>query len=133
MPRKRKKEARLLPAGEVVAPHSADSSQVRTPLREIDFQRLDCGAAQRNNALFIALAAHLHAAHVEREIAGVQRSDLGNPQAAGVKQFQNGSIAQRRGLRLRMIAAMAARSSISATSGSATTWAAPSTPWGIRY
>ena len=68
---------------------------MRAAFGKIGFQRFDGRAAQRNDALLVAFAAHLHPAQVERQVAGVQRGDLGDAQAAGIQKLQNGVIAQR--------------------------------------
>ena len=65
------------------------------------------GASQRHNPLLVALAAHLHAAQVERQVAGRERRDLGDAQAARVEQFQNRPVAQHGGSRLRMLGVQA--------------------------
>jgi hypothetical protein len=96
-----------------------DARQVRPALAQISLQRPNRGAPQRNNAFLVALAAHVHAAGIQRQIARRERRHLGNAQAAGIEQFQNGAVAQCGGLACGCEAAMPARSSISATSGSA--------------
>ena len=59
-------------------------------------------AAEGHNPLLVAFAADLHAPGIEREIADGKRSDFRDAQAAGIEQLQNGAVAQRRGLGLRM-------------------------------
>ena len=72
-------------------------------LAQINLQRLDGGAAERDDALLVALAAHLHTAQVERQVAGGERCDLGDAQAARVEQLQNRPVAQICGPRLGML------------------------------
>ena len=69
---------------------------MRAAFGDVRFKRFDGGPPQRNDALLVALAAHLHAAQVERQVAGVERGDLGDAQSAAVQQLENGAIAQRR-------------------------------------
>ena len=90
-----------------------------TALAEVVFKSFDRGAAQRHDAFLVAFAANMDAAGIESQVAGGERRDLRDAQAAGIEEFENGAIAQGGGARLGVRGPMAARSSISATSGSA--------------
>ncbi len=72
------------------------------PSRRYSSMRLKGGAAERNDALLVALAADLHASGIEREVAGGEAGELGDAEAAGIEQFKDGAIAQRGGTGLGM-------------------------------
>ena len=80
-----------------------DAGQVGPSLAQINLQCLDGGAAERDDALLVALATHLHAAQVERQIAGGEGRDLGDAQSARIEQLQNRPVAQIGGPRLGML------------------------------
>ena len=54
---------------------------------QVGFQRLDGGAAQRDDALLVALAAHLHAAQIEGQIAGGVIQGIGGVLYYGLNQL----------------------------------------------
>ena len=89
-------------ARSVRVPCRADARQVRTAFAQISLQRLHRGSTQRHNAFLVALAAHLHAARIQSEIARGERRHLGDTQSARVEQFQNRAVAERRGAGLWM-------------------------------
>ncbi len=75
---------------------------MRPALAQILFQSRERGAAQRHDALLVALAAHLHAAQIESQIAGGEIRHLGDAQPARIEQLENRAVAQGRGAGLRM-------------------------------
>jgi len=83
-------------------PNRADALEMRAAFAEVLFESLDRGAPERDDALFIALAANLHAPGVEAEIADGKPSDLRNAEAAGIEKLENGAVAQRGGFGLRV-------------------------------
>ena len=73
---------------------------MRPSLAQINLHSLQSGAPQRHNPLLVALAAHLYAAQVQRQVASGQIRDLRDAQPARVEQLQNRPVAQGRGPRL---------------------------------
>ena len=100
------KQARaVLPARSAAWPPFArgtDAREMRPSFAQILLQSLKRGAAQRDNALLVALAAHLHAAQHRAQDRWWRATDFGDAQPAGIQQLQNGAVAQRGGLGLRM-------------------------------
>jgi len=80
----------------------ADALKVRAAFAEVLLECPDRGAAEGDDALLIAFAAHLRAAGIEREVANGKTSDLGDAEAAGVEKLKDGAVAQSGGLGLGM-------------------------------
>ena len=99
----RQKHARGLAARRLAFARRADTGEVGAPFGQIGFERFERGSPQGHDALLVALAAHLHTACIESQVAGVERGEFGNPQSSGVKQFQNGPVTKGRRPRLRMV------------------------------
>ena len=76
---------------------------MRPSLPQINLQSLQCGPPQRHNAFLVALAAHLHAAQIQRQVACGKRGDLGDAQTARIEQLEDRPVAQGRGPRLGML------------------------------
>src|SRR5437879_3887773 len=70
------------------------SHERRPAIAKIDRERFLRRPSQRYDALFIALAAHQHIAHVELYVFQFQGHDFRNSQRTGVKDFEHSAIAQ---------------------------------------
>jgi hypothetical protein len=75
---------------------------VRPALAQVLFQSLHRGTPQRHDALLVALAANLRTSSLQAKVADGKGGDLGDAQTGAVEKLQDGAIAERGGLCLRM-------------------------------
>ena len=73
----------------------AAAGEFRAPAHQIGVQRGDRRAADRDQALFAALAAQQHRPGVGVDVVEVEAHRLGDPRAGRVQQFQQRTVAQR--------------------------------------
>jgi len=99
---KRQKKASAILAGGPALVRGADAVEMRAAFAQILLQSLDSSSAKRNDSLFVAFAADLHATGVESEVAGVERGDFRDAEAPCIQKFENRAIAEGGGLRLGM-------------------------------
>ncbi len=76
--------------------HTA-SNQRGAAVLDVLLERLDRAAAERDDALLVALAANLGASLVEMEVLFAESDNLAHAQSAGVQEFEDGVIAQGEG------------------------------------
>ncbi len=62
------------------------------------FERLDGGAAEGDDALFVAFAADLGAGLIEVEILFAEGADFADAEASGVEEFEDGVVAESEGV-----------------------------------
>ena len=75
-------------------PLHASAGECGTAALDILVERLNRAAAERDDALLVALAADLGAGLVEMQVLFAESDDLADAQAAGVEELEDGVVAE---------------------------------------